>query len=863
MAFDKHKRNELAGMVAECRRLLSEDVGAQLQSVYGIQPDGSTLDVEKLKLDDRGRDIAHALREWLNHLAANESSEDEGIRRANAVFRMKHETAFTYFNRLAALRTCECPERGDGRRGLIIQCIGKGLESDGFQLFERLAGPAIGDRPQTYRVFLECMFDELAIDLNVLFDRGDVHSLVFPTPDDCLPKVLRELNRSDLADVWKEDETIGWIYQDFNDERERRQMRDESPAPRNTRELAVRNQFFTPRYVVEFLTDNSLGRMWYEMRTGNTALTETCEFLIRRPNEVFLDVGATSPESDGDDNHRSSLSSNFYIKHRAKKDPRDLKVLDPACGSGHFLLYAFDLLETIYEEAWNDEQSPIFAATGKTLCEDYATEADLRRAIPELILRHNLHGVDVDPRACQIASLALWLRAQRSYQRLNIPAADRPKIEKGNIVCAEPMPGEQDLREEFLETLQPPLLAHLVEQVFDKMQLAGEAGSLLKVDTEISESVTQARKEWANQSSKAQDRKGNELLFSAAEMDATVNAPQKSLDFSDITDDQFWNEAEWRIVEALRRYSERAGNGASVRRGLFQEDAAQGFAFIDVCRQRYDVILMNPPFGESPVNCESMFEEAFPLTSNDLYAMFYERTLQWLTSGGKVGAITNRTWLGLPTFENLRSKVFSELGAIETAADLGSFVLEAQVETLAAIIGRDATDETSAVWLRLLKTRRKAETLLEAISHLFNGTVHSSSFISSATRFSGMPKAVYGYWMSNELIKLYSPTHAIKRGVADVKQGLATADDFRFLRLAWEVPPAELHLAATWPRFAKGGEYSPFFDDIHLALKWIRQGAEIVAWGRGRPQNTQYFGSSGVTWPRRTTSPFGPRVMMF
>ncbi|QDT02206.1 hypothetical protein K227x_05780 [Rubripirellula lacrimiformis] len=857
MAFDKTTRNHLAGMVAECRRLLSADIGTQLQSVYGIQPDGTASDVTKLRLDDRGREIATALRQWLDHLAVSDSSGDEATRRKNAVFRIKHETAFTFLNRLAAMRTCECPERGDGRRGLIIECVSKGMESAGFQLYEQLARNAIGDRETTYRVFLEHMFDELAIDLGLLFDRRAVQSLIFPGPD-CLKAVVTELNKPDVANLWKLDETIGWIYQDFNDEKERREMRKVS-APRNSRELAVRNQFFTPRYVVKFLTDNTLGRIWYEMRTGQTAITDECEFLVRRMNEVFLSSGQQPPASDDDDTE-PSLEDDFFVPYRAKKDPRDLKVLDPACGSGHFLLYAFDLLETIYLEAWEDQRPPASEATGRTLKVDYPTEDELRRAIPELILRHNLHGIDVDSRACQIASLALWLRAQRSYEKLQISPADRPRIGKSNIVTAEPMPGEEDLRAEFIATLQPPLLGQLVERVFESMELAGEAGSLLKVDELISESIAAAQKEWTNQWEKARDKQGNELLFSVGELDAIKEDKQQTLDFSDVTDDQFWHEAESRIVDALRRYADQATNGASVRRGLFQEDAAQGFAFIDVCRNRYDVVLMNPPFGEPPVKCEKFFDDAFTLTSNDLYGMFFERTLQWLSEGGKVGAITNRTWLGLPTFEELRTNVFTKLGAIETAADLGSFVLEAQVETIATIIGKGATEETEAIWTRLLKTRRKEEMLSEIILQVQNGTLHPSAFIANAKRFLDMPKAVYGYWMSTELIELYSPKHAIKPDVADVKQGLASGKDFRFLRLAWEVPPSELSLQGTWPRFAKGGEYSPFFDDIHLTLKWIRNGEELIALGSGRPQNTQFFGSSGITWPRRTTSPFGPRV---
>src|SRR5208283_297621 len=108
-----------------------------------------------------------------------------------------------------------------------------------------------------------------------------------------------------------------------------------------------------------------------------------------------------------------------------------------------FLLYAFDLLQVIYEEAWRDINSPIFSATKQTLRDEYPDIETLRRQLPDLILRHNLHGIDIDLRACQIAALALWLRAQRAWQDLGLKLGERPQIRRSNIVCAEPMPGEQ------------------------------------------------------------------------------------------------------------------------------------------------------------------------------------------------------------------------------------------------------------------------------------------------------------------------------------------------------------------------------------------------------------------------------------
>jgi hypothetical protein len=84
--------------------------------------------------------------------------------------------------------------------------------------------------------------------------------------------VLNLINDADIAPLWSEDETIGWIYQYFNSKEERKAMRDASQAPRNSRELAVRNQFFTPRYVVEFLVDNTLGRLWFNATGGQTPI---------------------------------------------------------------------------------------------------------------------------------------------------------------------------------------------------------------------------------------------------------------------------------------------------------------------------------------------------------------------------------------------------------------------------------------------------------------------------------------------------------------------------------------------------------------------------------------------------------------
>ncbi len=678
MSFDKDTRNALAKMVTSCRRLLTTDITDQLRGTFGLHPDGTVLPLEDLThLTEDMKVSAQSLRELLDHFAAGAAGTEAEKRKA-AYDRMVLEIAFTTFNRLAALRLCE-------ERELVLECVRKGMSSDGFRLYESLSGGALGTRFDTYRAFLESLYDELAVDLGVLFDRTTPQSAVFPT-ERCLEEVLALLNDSDLAHLWVDDEAIGWVYQYFNPPEERKAMRDASQAPRNSRELAVRNQFFTPRYVVEFLTDNTLGRIWYEMRQGVTRLVDECRYLVCRPDERFLGPGEEPPEdtsADTDLTQQELLRKRVHIPYRPKKDPRDIKILDPACGSGHFLLYCFDLLLVIYEEAWSDVASPDSAATGTKLREDYPSLDDLRPAVPELVIRHNLHGIDIDPRCAQIAALALWLRAQRAYAELGINPGARPQIRKSNIVVAEPMPGEEDLLKEFTATLQPKLLGQLVEVIFEKMKLAGEAGALLKIEEELTDAIVAAKKQWVDGPTYEQ-----ELFFFAGDKKPKVRAEQAMLfDVSGVSDAEFWQKAERLTIDAIHEFAGRSANGA-VRRKLFSDDAEHGFAFVDLSQRRYDVALMNPPFGDPSSPSKPYIRRTYPRTRNDVYAVFVERLVGKLHRGGMLGAITSRTGFFLTSFRKWREEILLKEAKSAVMADLGYGVLDAKVETAAYCLVR-------------------------------------------------------------------------------------------------------------------------------------------------------------------------------
>ena len=805
--MDRDTRNLLANTTQALRRGLEEEFARQLEGRFDVLRDGSIATDPSPQLDDSEKLTRCKIVEAIHHRRASGENDQESV---DGFLR---ETAFTFLNRLAALKMMEA-------RGIVQECVSAcdshGFNARGFKEFGGLAPGLIELADGGYRLYLECLFDEIGREVGILFDRTDPASLLWPRRA-ALLDALGRINDPKLAGIWGEDETIGWIYQYYNDPEERRKMRDVkqggSAAPRNSREMAVRNQFFTPRYVVEFLTDNALGRLWYEMTKGKTALKDRCRYLIRRQVEFFLPDPAANPffkdwegweemrefwltgdsrklpenphtgvvigwlemllhgldgfeeqlrqlssdhqtvmdqilmpAEDGKTEHltgvhpvilmhclwrvgvtvargggfstapspilqdtlggachlwpalrhtlqhppenlskEEQLQQPVFIPHRPLKDPRQIRLIDPACGSMHFGLYSFDLLLVIYEEAWDLGVCP-------DLQRDYPTKEEFMKDVPRLILEHNIHGIDIDPRATQIAGLALWLRAQKAWQQQGLRPAERPTITRSNIVCAEPMPGEKDLLLRFVERSFPsserPFFTRLLGEIFLTMRLAGEAGSLLKIEDDVSALIADARAQWK----KIGKRDGD--FFSQAEilnldrrtiLQQPIDTGTWSLDaLSGIPDDRFWEKAEERIYQALRDFAESAeGN---YQRRLFADDAAHGFAFIDLCRQRYDVALMNPPFGDASLPSKPYLDETYGDTKGDVYKAFVECFQGRLVPAGFLGIISSRTGFFLGQSEDWRTRVVLRLFRPLALADLGMGVLDAMVEVAAYVL---------------------------------------------------------------------------------------------------------------------------------------------------------------------------------
>ncbi len=632
MAFDQSTRNRLQKLVSDCRKLLSEEFSIQLQQTYGIDPhSGEVAGLDRLThLSDRDRQNAQLLRDTLAHYLAVD--EDDKSNRIAAIDRIIREQAFTVLNRLAALLMMEA-------RGLLAAAVvSLGQQSQAFELYKMVSGSSLGETGEAYRTFLFSLFDEFAIDLPALFDRYAAQGRLFPR-EPALLEVLDALNHHEIQPLWAEDETIGWIYQYFNSKEERKAMRDASQAPRNSRELAVRNQFFTPRYVVEFLVDNTLGRMWFNATGGQTALRERCQYLLVKPDE------------------QPQVSARL-------RDPRTLKLLDPACGSMHFGLYAFDLFLQLYQEAWDWEQthgpgsldvSTQLNAGLLPLCHTYADRDAYLRDAPRLIIEHNIYGVDIDPRAAQIASLALWLRAQRAWHDAGVKAQQRPDVGRGHVVAAVAPPAERELREQFVVSLDKRD-AELFEKTLQLLKGLPELGVLLQVERELPILICQVYVG------------AGTGLFAAEEQES-------------------WEQAEARLRSALVEFAQAAKSTYQGR--LFAQDALEGLRLIDLCREVFDVVVMNPPFGALAANTKDRLVKAYPRSKNDLMTIMVERGLELLRRGGRLGAITSRTCFFLSSFQKWREEVVLGIARPEVMADLGLGVMDdALVESSAYVLER-------------------------------------------------------------------------------------------------------------------------------------------------------------------------------
>jgi len=671
--------------------------------------------------------------------------------------------AYTWFNRLVAIRYMELHGYLDhGYRVLSHPDPSKSIPEI-LEQTEYLALPGLdkhkvielklegNKEAELYRMLLLAQCNALHNTMPFLFEWiGDETELLLPQnllhTDSLIRTLVSEIDESD----WQEVEIIGWLYQFYIAERKDEVMARKSAVP--TEDIPAVTQLFTPHWIVRYLVENSLGRLWLLNRPGSR-LREQMPYYIEGETETdFLKI--TKPE--------------------------DIRLLDPACGSGHMLTYAFDLLFLIYEE-----------------------EGYVPNEIPALILRHNLCGLEICPRAAQLAELALVFKARAKSRRFFQPGTlVQPRI----LALQDIRFDEGELRDYIAALDLGDLFNQPMLQLLHQFEQATTFGSLIQPCLD-EQNITFAR-----QAIEAKDLGGQLYLRETHE-------------------------------KVLR---------------LFEQAEA--------LTKRYHVVVANPPymgFRQMNPTLKCFVEEQFPIGKFDLCTSFFLRFMEVLCVGGSIGMITPPNWMFISSFEEFRIKLLGNFG-IDTLTENGRGVWGPDFGSVAFVGRKETNPDRAGLFRRLFKRQGQVQSH-DQIEANFRNIQEYPYFECSSKELLRIPGAPIAYWISDKMRRCFEIGTPIGT-ISQPRQGMASSDNERFLKLWHEVSERRtcriarnraeaLASHARWFPYNKGGAFRKWFGNNEWVVNWEDDGREVLAYAAslyGSPTRTiknisQFFRES-ITW---------------
>jgi hypothetical protein len=751
--------------------------------------------------------------------------------------KLAREAAFTWLNRLVAFKMME------GRK-LVRQTISKGSESNAFKLWLAedanaqelvlynqgdLPADAVGEgpRPRAYRHFLLWQCGQLAQEIKVLFDAGNLPSRFFPRPG-ALKILIDNLNAPDLADAWVpgNEETIGWVYQFFN-AAEKKDVFDRLYKKKQKirrEDIPAATELFTPRWIVTWLIHNSLGRLWLEMHPDST-IASKLKYLV-------------------------------LLKGDTPKTPaklaRDIALLDPACGTMHFGLLAFDVFHEMYKEELERACTAGWPAAASV------TDA---KDIPAAIIAHNLFGIDLDLRAVQLSAICLYLKAKTA----NKDAA----ITGSHLACADISHLDDSKFEAFLKQMKltDSIYARLLKGLWAQLKDIDQVGSLLRLEEQLGKLIAKEREKF-----KAAKEKPHLPGFAAEQFETEAGELE------------FWEIIETQIIQAFQIFAQQqAEHGRD--ESLFTGEATKGLQVLDLMMRRYDVVAANPPYM-SRRNMNSVLTDfldaAYPDTKGDLYTAFIQRCGELLNDNGHLGMITQQSFMFISTYEKLRHNLRNEM-LIQTMAHLGPRAFDAisgeKVNTTMFVLRREADakgrNEAVGTYFRLVKEPdgdSKRTRFEQALAHLYASQPDTNVFRYRQGNFDAIPGSPWVYWITVELRQLFSK-FSLFRDKDEWKRGLTTADNFRFIRFWWETGRGRIafgcrscaeskKLSQKWYPLMKGGGFCRWYGNQENVINWFNDGRELRSLtGEAAIRNTDCYFTIGISYSSVASGDFSGRLM--
>ncbi len=693
--------------------------------------------------------------------------------RTNGYKNVIEEYAYTWFNRIIALRFMEVHDflshgfrvlsnRSGGIEPEILKNVG--LVKFDLGLDAGYCGKLRdeGKIEELFRYVLLKQCNALSGILPMLFSKeGDYTELLLPKTllkgETVITKLLEIPEDNFLNDV----EIIGWMYQFYISVKKDEVFASKKTITKDT--LPAVTQLFTPDWIVRYMAENSVGRIWLESYP-NSSLREEMKYYVtdpEQPEEVQRKIDA--------------------IKYR-NINPEDIRIIEPCCGSGHILVYVFDLLFKMYEE-----------------------KGYQKRDIPTLILKNNLTGLDVDKRAAQLAAFSLVMKARSvNNQFFNEKYYVLPRVY------------------EFYDSHALELMGY--------QSMLKETG-VLSVD----------------------DIKEFTQLVSTFKNGKTIGSLLKVKPMNFVHMEENVHKMETEVVQNIF-LNEFFVSGLPVIKSLI--------TLAKVLSAKYDVMITNPPYIGISTMESSVKEYAikeYPNSKADMFAMFMETG--FVKPNGFTAMINMHSWMFLSSYEYLRKSILCTR-EIVNMVHLGAHAFETisgEVVQTVSFVFRSSPIDVFAKFYRLIETANKEQAFLK----------YNNEYICCPSRFLDISGTPIAYWISTKMANCFELKKVRDRG--DARQGMATGDNEKFLRLWHEVQYDLIGFnLRSYDQFSNSNyKYAPFiksngyrrwFGNCYDIIKFDAKNYKLLSNSGNKLPSKQYYFLNCASWNAIGTDKLGCRL---
>jgi len=792
-------KNKLKSYAQNARR---EFIKAVIQSaaVYGIN------EKEILPCEEKGDFCFINGKPSPKAIHSQRKTLEEHIQ-SQGFYQVMEDAAYTWFNRFAAIRFMEL--KGYLSHGYRVLSHPEEKREpeilEKAQYIERLDGLTKDEiiklkidgkgEEKLYARLLLAQCNELSHAMPFLFEKiKDYTELLMPQlllrNDSLIRIMVNEIPKED----WDSVEIIGWLYQFYISEK-----KDEvigSKKAIKTEDIPAATQLFTPNWIVKYLVQNSLGAKWLSTYSLSS---------IKQEMEYYVEPAEQTPE----------VIEEIKKMTPATLNPEELTVMDPACGSGHMLVEAYNLLKSIYLE-----------------------RGYRKRDIPKLILEKNLYGLEIDERAAQLSGFALMMKARE----------DDPQISKReinlNILC---------LREtkninigDTLRSLDSLLTGQYSSFPSEKYKFMGV------IDGPLFANQTMPReKKEKNQFILKNIKKLLELFTEAGTLGSLISIPQ-----------EIGNN-----LSAIKKEMESLDNLKTLMGQRAIDTILPLLQQAKYLYQKYDVVIANPPYmGSSGMNAtlKEFAKTRYPDTKSDLFAMFIERGFEMAKEGiGFNAMVTMQSWMFLSSFEKMREKLF-DISTMRNMVHMSNGVMGIAFGTNATVWFYKKIPGYKGSFSYIDYKNLNDENIPQEFPVKNNRLKDTSS-----DDFKKIPGSPIAYWASNCIIDVFKNKKIMN--YATLFQGIITGDNEKFVRFWHECSVGKITFNATtideldlknkyWVPYNKGGENRRWYGNQELIVNFQEKGRNFT---RGKHQFSKFYFKPCFSWTYLSSSVLAARYFPY